>query len=125
MFDACWTKYPTGDGLLAHLRAVREGKEALHATYLGLAFECEWGHVGHVLEDFLKLVECRAPLKLLAFCYQDEGPGSFQEVAGLCQTMAGSDRTGAEYVLLGWRSAARWADRHQHRQTLVFRGGAI
>ncbi|MFO0581656.1 MAG: hypothetical protein U0229_05255 [Anaeromyxobacter sp.] len=125
LYDACWTRYPSNAGLVRHLRAVQSGEAKRHERYLDLACESEWGgktrdlHVQAVVDDFAKLVECRAPLKVMIFGYHKSGEGSFEDLVGMLGALAQSDSVRADYVLLGWEDSARWAERMERRASTV------
>lgn len=120
LFDATWTRYPDLPTWVEHLR---DPQRTGPVAGVQLACESEWGGkstpsalVPAVLDDFAKLVECRAKLKLLFFSYLrpragGDAAGTFEDVVGLCQTLAETDDSEAGYLLMGWPFDLSWAAR--------------
>lgn len=121
LVDACWTRYPDSKDWVRALRSGSAPKEG----GLALACESEWAsgrfgiqdgetHVSLVLDDFAKLVDLRASLKILIFAFQPDladDIAGFGDIVALCRRIAEPVNQGEEYLLMGWPSSATWAER--------------
>ena len=67
-----------------------------------------------VLDDFAKLVDVRAPLKLMFFGFQPATPGGlagFDDIVSLCAALAEDVEPTEHYLLFGWPYFATWSER--------------
>lgn len=131
LFDASWTRYPDTLPWVEQLRANREASP----RSLVLACESEWAsgrfglqepaaHVAAVLDDFAKLVDVRAPLKVMFFGFQPQtrdGLAGFDDVVALCRQIAEPIECGEAYILFGWPYSATWDARMTTLATALFR----
>ena len=112
LVDAAWTRYPAPNAWVERLRSGMRSD----GRGLVLACESEWAsgqfgvqdpitHVSLVLDDFAKLVDVRAPLKLMFFGFQPGMPGGiagFDDIVSLCGTVAAPVDPTEHYLLFGW-----------------------
>jgi hypothetical protein len=119
LFDACWTTYPTT--ATEWLARLRHGP--IPEPRIALACESEWvatvrgsvsstEHVAAVLDDFAKLTDVGAPLKVLLYAFGTEDGATSEEIVTLCASAAGAIQVErpppAGYALLGWPLGAGW-----------------
>jgi len=109
MLDACWTRYPQ---LVDWVQALQRGERGNEGR-IALACECEWASdVVAVLDDFAKLTELRAPLKILVFSFRRDQPTcDFASIVDLCRRAAEPIEAAENYLLWGWPFEATWPDR--------------
>jgi len=121
LVDATWTRYP---GSVTWVERLRSGALS-NGRGLVLACESEWAsgqfgvqdpttHVSLVLDDFAKLVDVRAPLKLMFFGFQPGTPGGiagFDDIVSLCRAIAAPVEPTEHYLLFGWPYFAVWDER--------------
>ena len=122
LVDASWTRYPSPDSWVQSLR--KEPQTVSRG--LVLACESEWGegpfgaratpetHVSSVLDDFAKLVDLRAPLKVMFFGFLTDtqnGIAGFKDIATLCGKVAAPVEPTERYLLFGWPYYAAWNER--------------
>lgn len=112
MVDAAWTTYLANRE--TWLGSLRSG----HAPHrIELACESEWvsGYQSaddfllNLLDDFAKLTDLKAPLKLFIFSYLNGPDANFEAVCQLCNRQATPIAPGEQYLLLGWPWDACWA----------------
>jgi hypothetical protein len=121
LVDAAWTRYPAPDAWVERLRS---GAPSGGRGFV-LACESEWAsgqfgvqdpttHVSWVLDDFAKLVDVRAPLKVMFFSFQPRtlgGIAGFDDIVSLCETVAAPVEPTEHYLLFGWPYLASWSER--------------
>ncbi len=129
MVDACWTTYPPGPyrNWIEGLRENRVGR-----CGMVLACESEWAigqhgslpadhHVNAVMEDFAKLTELRAPLKLMIFAFQVKREPTFETFVELFTKATAPVADGEAYLYMGWPSDATWPQRMDTVRTGIIR----
>lgn len=122
LVDAAWTHYPKRDAWLAMLRQGR----SVRAPRLTLVCESEWiAGEGPILDDFAKLADVRAPLKVLFFSFQEKGyTAGFDDIVRLCAVAAAPVPVDESYVLIGWPQICAWADRvERHKVRFLSEAG--
>jgi hypothetical protein len=120
LLDACWTRYPAQQAWVERLRR----EPGVQHSGILLACESEWAssqfgqldpdaHVSAVLDDFAKLVDIRASLKVLFFSFQPkaEGVANFDDIVSLCRVVASPVAATEHYLLFGWPYTATWPER--------------
>lgn len=127
MLDACWTQYAMLKEWAQAVRDTPSGESPPAGIYL--ACESEWGagkarvaRVDAILDDFAKLVEVRAKVKVLFFGFDEDGEKSkstFGDITTFCDRIASTDTTGANYLLIGWPNSAKWDERMATMRTHV------
>ena len=101
LYDICWIDY--GPRVQNHsIFEVAFEKRKFYG--LVLAAESEWGNDDQVLNDFEKLLQCRAALKIMIFD-QTAAPRSWDRLAGIMSDWA--KNSGDQFLLVGYIGADR------------------
>lgn len=119
LVDASWTSYP--DDRTAWVAELRAGQR--RGRRIELACESEWAtsrygrtlppdfHVAALLDDFSKLTELRARLKVMIFSFLSEDGATFPEIVEILKAAAAPLAADESYVFFGWPWNAHWPDR--------------
>jgi hypothetical protein len=115
LLDLCWTNYP------ASRRAweiALERREPIKSPRIVLACECEWGGQQAILDDFAKIADVKAPLKMMLFSTRPNY--DWNRLVWFCKTAARPIDENEKYLLVGWPSDCEWSNRMTLMHARVF-----
>ncbi|AGW15101.1 hypothetical protein [Megalodesulfovibrio gigas] len=75
-----------------------------------LVMEIEWGNDEKIIEDFLKLVQARAALRVMVF-QRNDVEGMIERLIAMAKTFDGSQR-GDKWIFAGWDKARMHCELH-------------